>query len=180
MQWRWRRWLCRTMADKEGSEMPAWRALVARITSFQFCGIPLMIATDNNSNNASFPLARRCCYGKNARSMADALFAAIAGVTAADHERISKFCRVRLWGWGSQSCGTNRDRLAMSPPSLMGLQSLGEILFICSLMGVITITYFPTTRTVGDTGNHARPRPGPGERAASGNWPPSVPPTSSA
>ena len=59
--------------------------------------------------------------------MADVSLAATAGVTAADHERISKFCRVRLWGWGSRSCGTNRDRLAMSPPSLMGLQSLGEI-----------------------------------------------------
>ena len=33
-------------------------------------------------------------------AMADVSLAATAGVTAADHERISKFCRVRLWGCG--------------------------------------------------------------------------------
>ena len=92
--------------DKEGSEMPAWpgsdrRALVARLRvqkgSFLCaCGIPM--ATDNNSNNAWFPLARRCCYGKNARSMADASFAAMAGVT--DHERISKFRSATIVGLG--------------------------------------------------------------------------------
>ena len=115
----------RTMADEEGSEMPAWRALVAKLRSFpQSCGIPLMIATDNNSNNASFPLARRCCYGKNARSMADASFAAMAGVTAADRERISKFRSATIVGLGL-------------PAGLDSSQSLGEIHFICLLMGVI-------------------------------------------
>ena len=64
------------------------RALVARLPTLSLAEFPM--ATDNNSNNASFPLARRCCYGKNARSMADASFAAMAGVTAADHGGISK------------------------------------------------------------------------------------------
>lgn len=31
--------------------------------------------------------------------MADVSLAAMAGVTAADHERISKFCRVTSWSW---------------------------------------------------------------------------------
>ena len=85
------------------------RALVARLPTLSLAEFPM--ATDNNSNNASFPLARRCCYGRNARSMADASFAAMAGVTAADHERISKFCLVRLWGWGSRSRSTKREPL---------------------------------------------------------------------
>ena len=33
------------------------------------------------------------------RAMAGVSLAAMAGVTAADHERISKFCRVTSWSW---------------------------------------------------------------------------------
>ena len=62
---------------------------------------------------------------------------AMAGVTAADHERISKFCLVRLWGWGSRSRSTNREPLGTSPAGLDSSQSLGAIHFICLLMGVM-------------------------------------------
>ena len=69
--------------------------------------------------------------------MADASLVAAAGTTVADHERISKFCLVRLWGCASRSRSTDRYRLRTLPAGLYTTQSLGQIHFICSLMGVI-------------------------------------------
>ena len=57
--------------------------------------------------------------------MADVSFVAMAAVTAADHERISKFCLDRLWGMLSQSQRYLGFRHWVQPPTVMGAQSLG-------------------------------------------------------
>ena len=49
---------------------------------------------------STYPLVLEAPKGLEAqRAMAGVSLAAMAGVTAADHERISKFCRVTSWSW---------------------------------------------------------------------------------
>ena len=69
--------------------------------------------------------------------MADAFLVAVAAVSAADHERISKFWADKSWGLRSRSRNTDRDPLATSPAGLDSSQSLGEIHKLCYMMGVI-------------------------------------------
>ena len=75
--------------------------------------------------------------------MADAFLVAVAAASAADHERISKFCLDRLRGIPSRSQRYIHFRHRVQPPTLMGLQSLGNYNALCLLMGVIFPYYRP-------------------------------------
>ena len=84
------------------------------------------------------PFQRRFLNSKTIPFVADTSLAAVAGVTAADHERISKSYLDHLRVWVSRSHTINQVRLTTQPAGLYSFQSLGQIHFLCLLMGVIS------------------------------------------